>query len=146
MSQSNGSISRSSITSQKEVQYTTEKSPVNLKSDINEINPDIDINNNSPLVIESGSKFVDDLESRKSKAISLDRSSSQVSNRRSKQIQKIFRGRNAVNQSQMVYNSSSNLKQESDSPYRSSKKNPRPESQTIDYNNSLNSDLNLQLT
>ena len=86
MSQSNGSISRSSIPSQKEVQYTTEKSPVNLKSDINDINPDIDINNNSPLVIESGSKFVDDLESRKSKSMSLDRSSSQVSNRRSKQI------------------------------------------------------------
>ena len=32
-----------------------EKSPINMKNDINEVTPDIDINNNSPLAIESGS-------------------------------------------------------------------------------------------
>ena len=39
---------------------TNEKSPINVKTDINEITPEIDINNNSPLVIESGSQWLDD--------------------------------------------------------------------------------------
>jgi hypothetical protein len=40
---------------------TTEKSPINVKTDINEVTPEIDINNNSPLlIVESGSQWIDD--------------------------------------------------------------------------------------
>ena len=53
-----------------------------MKSDINEITPDIDINNNSPLQMESGSQWILDEEKSRSK----ERPGSKLSNRRSKQI------------------------------------------------------------
>ena len=155
MNQSNGSISKSSIPSLKQVQYTADKSPINLKSDINDINPDIDINNNSPLHIESGSQWIEDFDSKKSKRSQVRNSQLSGTHKRSKQIQRYFNNnqsidsskqgrRNFVNKSQnQMHNSTTQLKQESESPYKSERKNPRVnQSQTIDFQDS---DLKLNL-